>query len=247
MKKHAGISLSEVLLSLFLASLVATMLMQFYSSTKHQYIEAKKILSEHFDVRWVSDLMSDSIRRAGFTPCLGLDHLSVSDSRSPGVKIQAVKFETEPQRSLQINRMSEHFAQVQRFESTTQIVLDSPIVLNKKRPLLIADCEHAEVVRILNEETEQGGTRIILTKPMHSEFLGETYVGEFLEERWFIKKNRQKKNTLYYQLKQTDEITSLIHSLTVKIQNVAGRQFIEVIIGLSEDKFHKLMVAVRGS
>jgi Tfp pilus assembly protein PilW len=60
-------------------------LIQFYLTSKQHYLQTEKVLEAGFEVQWVMDLLSDSIRRAGFTPCLGLDHLTVVDHRHDGL------------------------------------------------------------------------------------------------------------------------------------------------------------------
>lgn len=72
-------------------------------------------------------------------------------------------------------------------------------------------------------------------------------MGEFLEERWFVKKNVKRQNALYYHWVQTEEVTSLVHSLSMEKQFNQNKQFLEVTLGLENDKTHKIIVAVRGS
>ena len=69
-------------------------------------------------------------------------------------------------------------------------------------------------------------------------YTGTTYIGEWLEEKWFIKNN-----ALYYHLWQSEELTPLVHSLqTTKKQNL-----LEITMELETNQTHQLKVAVRGS
>ncbi|KTD06408.1 hypothetical protein Lgra_3185 [Legionella gratiana] len=247
MKKQAGLSLSEVLISLFLASVIMTPLIQFYLVSKRQYMEIEKILEAGFDVQWVDDLLSDSIRRAGFTPCLGLDQLKVIDHRNYHNSIRALNIENQPSQFIQVNRMNVNFAKLIKIESPTTLLVQHLGSLNEKRPLLIADCNYAEIHELLAINQHINETRIILSKPLMHVYETATYVGEFLEERWFIKKNAKRQNALYYQWVQTEEVTPLVHSLSIKKQYIQNKQFLEVTLGLEEDKTYKLMIAVRGS
>ncbi|KTD53787.1 hypothetical protein Lsan_4197 [Legionella santicrucis] len=247
MKKQGGMSLSEVLISLFLASVIMTTLIQFYLESKHQYLEIEKILESDFDVQWVGDLLSDSIRRAGFTPCLGLDQLNVIDHRNYQNNIHALKVENHPSQFIQVSRMKESFAKLIKIESPTTLLVQHLVALNEKRPLLIADCNHAEIHELMGINQQANETRIILKKPLIYFYETSAYVGEFLEERWFIKKNAKRQNTLYYQWVQTEEVTSLVHSLSIKKQFIQNKQFLEVTLGLEDDKTHKIMITVRGS
>lgn len=239
MKKQAGISLSEILISLFLASLLITLLVQFCSSTKRQYLEVEEILGAGLDVQWISDLLSDSIRRAGFTPCLGLDQLQTP--------LQGLKIGNSPQQFIEIKRMHEHFYKIASIKNATQIVVSHLPTFNEKHPLLIADCQHAEVQHIAHMENHFNGALITLEKPLQFTYDPATYVGEFIDERWFIKKNIEGEESLHYRSVQTEEISSLVHSLTITNRLVQGKQFLEIVMGLDQGKTHKIMVLVRGS
>ncbi|AUH72531.1 PilW family protein [Legionella sainthelensi] len=247
MKKQEGMSLSEVLISLFLATVIITMLIQFYLESKHQYLEIEKVLEAGFDVQWVDDLLSDSIRRAGFTPCLGLDQLKVIDHRNYKNNIQALNVGNQPIQFIQVRRMKENFAKLIKVESPTTLLVQHVSSLNEKRPLLIADCNHAEIHELIGIKQQVNETRIILKKPLIHFYETSAYVGEFLEERWFVKKNVKRQNALYYHWVQTEEVTSLVHSLSMEKQFNQNKQFLEVTLGLENDKTHKIIVAVRGS
>ncbi|MGL5742537.1 MAG: hypothetical protein ACRCXC_08285 [Legionella sp.] len=145
MKRQMGLSLSEVLISLFLASVIMTLLIQIYSGSKRQYMEAEKILTTGFDVQWLGDLLTDSISRAGFTPCMVLDQLQTVDQRNIHNNVRALYVENEPLQLIQIKLMNEHFVKPIKIQSPTQIVVPYPMPLNEKRQILIADCVHAEI------------------------------------------------------------------------------------------------------
>ncbi|OEH47914.1 hypothetical protein lpari_01102 [Legionella parisiensis] len=166
MKKQMGISLAEVLISLFLTSLIMISLIHLYLGSKRQYLETEKILETHFDLRWVSDLLSDSIRRAGFTPCLGIDHLQVIDRRNHQNRIRALQTRNQPNQFIQINRMNEHFAKIIKIQGATKIVIQDPVIFHKKRPVLIADCKHAEVQELFEMERQNNNLLITLNRPL---------------------------------------------------------------------------------
>lgn len=244
MRKQAGISLSEVLIGLFLSSLLMTMLMQLYSQSKQGYIEMETMLATHFDLRWVSDLLSDSIRRAGFTPCLGIEQLNL---KKQGKQVHSVHIENGPRYLLQINRMHEQFSEVISILNTKQILVPHAASFNKKRPLIIADCEHAEIQQSFTMKSHAKGVLIILDKPLQFKYTKAVYVGEYWEERWFINKNAQGKPALFYQLGQPEEVTPLIQSLRSRRQRRHGTVFMRVALGLTQGGTQNIMVTVRGS
>lgn len=247
MNSQSGIGLSEVLISLFLASIIMTTLMQLYLCNKRQYIEAQELLAANFDLQWISDLLSDSIRRAGFTPCLGIDQLDSLDRRDFKKAIPGIKVEQQPRQLIQINRMSEIFTEVIEIQTPTKLVVSNAVLLKAQRPVLISDCEHAEVHQILTVDKLVRGYLVTLTKPLMYSYEPAAYMGEWFEEKWFIKSNAKKDKTLHYKLFQTEELTPLVHSLQINRLRVHEKQLVEIVMGLENDKTHQLVVAVRGS
>lgn len=218
MNHQSGIGLPEVLISLFLTSLIMATLGQIYLSNKRQYSEAQTVLSASLDLQWVSDLLSDSIRHAGFTPCLGVDQMETIDRRNNKKNLSGLTIEQSPQQSVQVNRMSNLFSKVIAIQNTTQLIVSNTVLFKKHRPILIADCEHAEVHQILSVEKSAKTYLLTLAKPIMFSYPTTTYAGEWFEEKWFIKPNTKKDRTLHYKLFQTEELSSLIHSLKSKKQ-----------------------------
>lgn len=54
-------------------------------------------------------------------------------------------------------------------------------------------------------------------------------------------------DALHYQLVQSEEVTPLIHFLHTRNQRIKEKQFLEMIVGLDENKTLELRVAVRSS
>lgn len=247
MNKQSGFGLSEILISLFLASIILTSLTQLYLNNKRLYIESQKILEVNFEIQWVSDLLTDSIRKAGFTPCLGIDQLQTIDRRQSGNPLWEIKSEQGAGQSIQINRMSETFAEHVYFQSPSELYISDPVELNEHRSLIISDCEHAEVHHILKVDKLAQGQLVTLSKPLMYSYTNTAYAGEWLEERWIVKRNSHGINTLHYQLIQTEEISSLIHSLFIKEQQIHGKRYFTLVMGLDKEKAHEVNAVVRGS
>lgn len=247
MNRQSGFSLSELLISLFLASIILTTLIHMYLMTKGQYLEYQKVLEERFELQWVSDLLTDSIRRAGFTPCLGIEQLKTVDRRKIDETLWGIKSENNSRSFIRINRMSDVFSERASFLSPTELVVHSSVVFNERRPLVIADCNHAEVHQILKVEQREGGQHITLVKPRRFNYKQPLYAGEWLEEQWFIKTNSQHINSLHYQLAQSEELSPLIHSLWTTQKKIRGKKVLKVTMGLEHDKTHEFIVVVRGT
>lgn len=72
------------------------------------------------------------------------------------------------------------------------------------------------------------------------------YIGEFFEEKWFIKKNPQNKNTLHYTLLQTEEVTPLVHSMKVEALHLKEKQLLQISMEFEGKETHLLKILVRG-
>lgn len=242
MNQSKGFGLTELLVGLFLASLLFVLLSQCYLNTKRQYQEAEAILTTQLDLQWVTDLLANSIRRAGFTPCVSVDNLTTMDSRQFGTRLVGVHIQKQPHTVLQVNRMHEEFVALMDILSPTRIVVADSSLLNPHRPILIADCEHAEVHSILLLEKTTAGQVIVLTKPLLFTYGPSTYAGEWIEESWFIKANRSGIQALYYHNAQTEELTPLIHEMAITIKD----KHIALHLGLDHGVEQLIKARVRG-
>lgn len=242
MKYQNGFSLIEILLALFISSIILSMLIQFYVNNRNQYLKAQKQLSQQFEVQWVGELMANSIRRAGFTPCINVDRLEGVDRRTLGNMVQAVVVNNQ---SIQINRMEDDFIPLKAMKGASVLLLTKP--LNTKFPIIIADCQHVEINEIETIERLAQGFVVTLSKPLWFTYDDTAYVGSWLEERWFIKKNAFGKPSLYYHLFQTEELSPYIHALKVHEGHLKNKRFFEVALSLENENDYKMLTAVRGS
>ncbi|RUR04272.1 PilW family protein [Legionella sp. km772] len=243
MKKQSGLSLSELMIGLFLASLLSTILIQTYLLNKKNYFSLHQALSDNFEIQWAQDLLAHSIRRAGFTPCLNIEELTLVDRRTNKTELSGQNIEINKQ-DIQINRMDEHFSILTSFLSLQEILVSSSLSLRVGQSLIIADCQRGEVHRIKEKKKLPQGTRLTLTKPIFFTYPALPYVGQWIEERWFIKKNQEGVKAFYYQHLHSEELTPLIHSMKIKDQKRQGRKQIDIIWGLDRKK-HQFRVLVR--
>lgn len=196
------------------------------------------------DVQWTKDLLSNSIRRAGFTPCLNIERLEVIDKRllPRFVKNEAISVQ---QNTLQVNRMSEHFTELLAIYNPQQIVIASKYSIKKGGSILIADCVHAEIHQIKKIEKNNVFSKLTLSTPLYFSYPSITYIGKWEEETWFIKKNREGIPSLFFKLVRSEELSSLIHSLAVQKKPVGGKLVITLTLGLEQQQSQNVVVAVR--
>lgn len=243
----AGFGLSEVLISLFISSVIMLTLSQLYISNKRQYQIAHHILNASLEIQWVGDMLSDSIRKAGFTPCRSIDDLSTLDRRNEKSKIKAITIAQGAKGAIQLSRMSESFISRGAIQNSYEIWIPKTRHLNFKRPIVISDCQHAEVHWIDHTQSLKQGVVLFLKKPIFFSYQSKIYLGEWLEEHWRIKTNSNGVNALYYQMAQSEELTDLIHSMQVQSIVVNNKKKLNIILGLDEDKTYQFIVAARNS
>jgi prepilin-type N-terminal cleavage/methylation domain-containing protein len=242
MNRQSGFSLTELLISLFLTSLISALLIQAYVANKRQYLALHKLLEINFDVQWVNDLLSNSIRHAGFTPCLRIDQLEAVDVRSGAKSFAALNFDKS---GLYVHRMSEHFGELIAIHNSNTIEVSKEALLHKKQALLIADCYHAEIHRIVQIEQSANSFLLTLAKPLLFQYPSATYAGAWLDEQWFIQSNVHGVKALYYKLVHSEEITALIHSMSLKKRMIQGKMVVDVMLGLDKGKTHHLKAVIR--
>ncbi|CDZ77102.1 Tfp pilus assembly protein PilW [Legionella massiliensis] len=245
MKKQEGISLLELLISLFVASLLMTLMLQQYLITKRQYREIHRLLERSIELQMVTDLIRASVRMAGFTPCGGINSLNSIDRRNARTGLNAILINGEKSNSLQINKMGDRFATVMQQLGPTQLLLQTDIDYEEQEAVLIADCFHAEVQQIAATSKTKAGTVLTFTKPLAFDYLAPIYLGEWVEERFFIQKNKIGDPALFYKQKHAEELTNVIQSLAVKLSFIRGKIMVEVNLGLQKNSNWLVRTVVR--
>ncbi len=240
MRKSHGFSLIEVAVSLFAASLLITLIMQQFLLSKRQYTLMQSRLEQTFELAELSELIRHSIRQAGFTPCSGISSLQTIDKRN-GKTLTALGKEKE----LKINRMSEHFSTVLKQVDPNQFLVKTDRSYEKDQPVLIADCYHAEVQEIMQARRTSEGTIINLKKPLEFQYESPIYFGEWIEESFFIKKNNQGNNALFYQRHHVDELSSFVDNLGIDLKISKGKTLVEATLETKLLQKIKIITEVR--
>lgn len=245
MNNQQGFGLSELLIALLLASLVTICLMRHYLNTKQQYRHLQAALEQSIDLQLVTDMIRNSVRRAGFTPCLGIDHLISRDERNEHKKLVAIEIGRDGDSSLHLNRMSEYFDTVLQIMSSTELLASHSQSLHRGQSILIADCYHAEVQTINQIKQTSVGQRITIAKPLDFTYHEPIYVGGWLEETYSIHTNPRRQGTLFYHLHHAEELTTVVHNISSHLEVHRGWALLQVILGLDRAKLLTLETMVR--
>ena len=169
---HQGFSLTELLVCFFLSMLLIAILLQHVLSVSRTHQHIHDVLDEATELQWVFDVMRARIHHAGFTPCLGLNQLQTTDTRDSSESLQAI--EVQAGTHLLIRKMDEaHFGLARRLTPDTLRVRD--FGLKPDRPVIIADCVHAEVHDVESFYHTSEGLLIQLKTPLVFDYSSEIY------------------------------------------------------------------------
>lgn len=246
MNQQHGFGLAELLMALMLSSFMIVLLSQQYLHTKKIYRSIQSKLDNLIDQAMIDDLIRDSARRYGFTPCLSIDHLDGIDRRFENRPLSALKIGKEKDAPyLSFYRMSERFNEVLEFIDSKTLLTTSFERLYPKQSILIADCYHAEVQTVNKVEGVNQAQRVTIEMPSAYLYQAPVYIGPWVEETYFIKKNTENQPSLFYRSGQAEELTTAIHTLTAMIEHTKGRSWLRVIFGLDEDQSMTLLIGLR--
>jgi hypothetical protein len=238
--KQFGYSLPEILVALASSSLLITTLMSQYVGLKQHYKRSASLLEKALDAQLVVDLMRDSIRQAGFTPCLGVEHLSTIDMRSQKRGLTAIDLHSGDAAGFQVNHMSNQYGLFIKQVSLTDLIVTKEAALSLQHPVIIADCYHAEVHSIEHLRSVSGNWEIGLNHAMFYSYQPPIYIGEWLEEGFFMKSD-----TLFYSLGHADALSSAIHDASVSLKTRHGKRLVHVALAMDKGRLIKVDTMVR--
>lgn len=219
MSRQYGVSLTELMISLCLSSLLMMALIQTWLTGNRQYNQSQVVLEQGFELQLVNELIRDSVRLAGFTPCIGITHLITKDRRDKPQRLVAVGFESGNSHSITLARMGGDFVNVVKQIGPSRLLVDGGHSFNIGNAIVIADCFHAEVHVVADSQKTPRGWIVTLEKPLDFDYSLPFYLGEWLEERFYIQKNREGKSALYYGTIHREELTDLINDLSIQQQS----------------------------
>jgi hypothetical protein len=234
MISQRGFGLTEILISLFLASFIMIALMNHYLGIKYHYLDFQARLDEATELQLTTDFMRDSIRQAGFTPCLNVENLTVFDQRDGSMHLSAVNIDA----GLYVHRMSSEFDVIHDIpQGSTYLVLNAHPIRHADRPVMVADCYHAEVHRITTIRNTLKGQEITLANSLHFIYESPVYIGEWLEDRFFV----SARGGLFYQRNHPEELTPLVQSMNLQWKD----RVITIHLGLKNGREWKIETKVR--
>lgn len=234
-KAQCGFSMAEVCISLFIGAFLLTGLVSTYTQSRLHYQQNQIWVDQQMELLWVNQLLVNAIHQAGFTPCARLNQLKTAAG------IKAIETLGMNGSGLKLARMSETFTQVRSIEAAQRLHLGEPGHFKVSRPILVADCWHAEVQGLAAVEKKGGEQILTLRNPLVFNYQQPVYVGEWLEESWFVKASSATQSVLYYQRDKPEPLSSLLNYFTVNLK----RNRLEFSLGSSAEQSINTMVWLR--
>ena len=229
------------MIALLLASITMLAMVRHYLNSKEHYHHMQIKLDQSIELQLVSDLIRDSSRRAGFTPCLGIEHLTTEDQRNNHKRLFATEIDQAGGASVKMNRMSEYFDTVLQVIGQNELLTTKNQVVHRDQSILIADCYHAEVQKIGRIKHSADDQMITLTQPLAFSYYPPIYMGAWLEETYSIRKQ----GTLFYHFQHAEELTTAVHNLSAYAEQHQGGTLLRVILGLAKGHQLELSTMVR--
>ncbi|GGI80345.1 hypothetical protein [Legionella impletisoli] len=236
-----GFSLTELLIGLFLSSVLILLLVNQFLSIKHHVRFINQAIEQDMELQLIKDLFRHSIHHAGFTPCLNLEQLVTADRTQNDQKLSALYIDANEPR-LQIQRMHESYQVIESILSEQTILTLADF--KAKQQVLIADCYHAEVHQIRRVESYGATKRMTFEKPLLFNFKEPIYIGGWINEAYFIHRNHHTSSLLYKQ-NHSEELSSLVHSMTVSLADHPLGKVVRITLELSDEQKKQFSVRLR--
>ena len=238
-RKFAGFGLTELLVSFFISTLLILILTQHLLSVSRQHHQVHATLDQAMELQWVFDVIRDRVHHAGFTSCRRMDHLISIDTRDMPESLLPIEIEQGSHAKLYIRKMNEAAITQASIKTNTVFFMNQSVSLKPDRPVIIADCTHAEVHDVERIEPTRGGHLVYLKKPLVFDYEREVYVGEWMVEAFYFKK------ALFYQQHRADKLTSHIKSIVFDLDNQASYPKLSMRFVLQDGTSDSLEARVR--
>ncbi|MDX1837317.1 prepilin-type N-terminal cleavage/methylation domain-containing protein [Legionella taurinensis] len=246
MTRQTGFSLVEIMIGLLLGSILLGALFNHYFMTRRHEASFQQQVTASDDVQMIIDLLQDNIRQAGFTPCAGIGWLTAADRRGKRQSLAAITLSGGTENRLAVKRMSEDFTAVNRILSPSQVLVDTGCRLSPRQVIMIADCFHAEVTTIERMKAQgESQCELTLKDPLQFPYTPPAYVGEWLEEQFFVQKNQTGEPALFYQSRHAEELSAVVRSFFARLHAGTKGQVLTVTLGLADNQQRIVNALVR--
>lgn len=225
MRFQQGISLVELLISLFLSSLLLMVLNQQYINTRQQYRHSQNLLEKENDVQMLVQLLRDSSKRAGFSPCANIASLINPDLET--IHIDNRKME------LRLSRMNESFSRLLE-ENGKIILLEKNETIKAGQTIVIADCFHAETRLVKMARFNSFGQLLELDRTLIYQYLDPVYAGLWIQEQFSVENHSYTSPALFYTFNKKEELSGIIDGMKTELIRKGGHCFLKTMLFLKK-------------
>lgn len=230
--QSAGFTLMELLIVLLMSSWIISGLFTVYLHIKEHYLNNHAMQTMSEEINFVEVLLDHALQGAGYLGCSSWRYLQVYDNvheypvvymdkpiifwyakdmHLPDSVRKKIKPDTQAIELKQMNFTLTHLA-ASAHPMDIEIIIENNSSLNWKNNdmIIIADCVHAELNRIVSmKKLSNQKTAIQLLQPLHDSYAAEGYVGTYLDRLYFIN-NTGQGLYVYNEKGSTEEISDVI-------------------------------------
>lgn len=215
-----GFSLSELLIAMFLSSLLMTAMGKAYLSVKSQYRWFTQRLEEMHDNYLLTDWLREQFKLSQFGGCrlsertknvLGSKMLSANDVALPSVIVRKAKKNSTV---IQLNTLSPWTFVKKVWPLSERILLAPPSSrLKKGDVVLLSDCLH-QISGNISKAINNGQT-IILNKPLPKDIQPQAVIGKLQQRYLYIRAVREQYSLYIFENGRSEELMDDIEALLV--------------------------------
>ena len=244
MPAQQGFSLLELLLSMLLSfsviSLLLTQMIGIKRDAEIIFVQTQATVESY----WLIELLRSRVHAAGFTPCRRIDQLTAIDARFNPQPLLPLEVPSSLASDVFIRRMANHYALMRQRANRRLIWVESEHVANN-RPIIVADCVHAEVHGIAHLSPARRGTIVELTEPLVFNYPGSAFAGEWVTDRFFLQKTRDNGMALYYQHHRVDRLSFWINRFAVATRAQDGQMGLHIELAVDDSLLWAVDLRVR--
>lgn len=242
-----GLSLIELMISMVLAVGMMTLMIQVYVQVRQHFHTAQMSINQTSRMQIVLSFIRQSVQKSGFTPCGPLNHLVTKDRRS-GQVLETIEASTLAKGAYTLHGMYEQFGQVEAIQDQRYLRASSVQGLSDQYPLIIADCQHAEVHEAYKILFRKDHIEIALTQPLAYAYVEPIYIGEWVEDSFVVKDNRQGIRALsYHRHHHSEELMIGVQALDYHLEKIAGKTLVHLIVTMNKESPYMMDVRVHNS
>ena len=174
LKKPAGFTLIEIMLSISISLIVLQVLLDVYLSSLNIIREIKSMQQIRYQAALATNVLASDIKKSGYIGCqMRLNSISGSSSRI------SLNHMTYPSEKL-----------LEPMRVTTEMIIGKHITLHTGDLLMVSDCEHAETFTAKKVWFRKKGQVIEAMTPLKYHYNGNADIGRYEKRSYFINHDR---------------------------------------------------------